>query len=100
MIFAQGDDGRCRFLYQEGQGQSHRLSTEGKEAVVAILGEDEFLGEGCLTGQPKRLTTATAMTECVMMRVEKSEIQRLLISDEPVIFRNVYLAYFGPERPG
>ena len=50
------------------------VSKHGKEAVVAILGADEFLGEGCLIGQPKRLATATAMTECVIMRVEKTEI--------------------------
>src|SRR6187401_2738678 len=54
------------------------LSKDGKEAVVALLGPDEFIGEGCLIGQPKRLTTASAMTDCEAMRVEKSEIQRVL----------------------
>jgi CRP-like cAMP-binding protein len=52
--------------------------------VVAILGVDEFLGEGCITGQPKRLATATAMTECVAMRVEKSEITSA-ICNEPAV---------------
>ena len=55
---------------------------KGKEAIVALLGADEFVGEGCLIGQPKRLATASAMTECEMMRVEKTEIQRV-IHDEP-----------------
>jgi CRP-like cAMP-binding protein len=54
------------------------VSKQGKEAVVAILGTDEFVGEGCLIGQPKRLATASAMTDCVTMRVDKAEISRVL----------------------
>jgi CRP-like cAMP-binding protein len=50
--------------------------------VVALLGPDEFVGEGCLIGQPKRLATASAMTECETMQVKKEEIQRVL-RDEP-----------------
>jgi CRP/FNR family transcriptional regulator, cyclic AMP receptor protein len=53
-----------------------------KEAVVAILGADEFVGEGCLIGQLKRLATASAMSECVTMRVDKAELQQVL-KDEP-----------------
>ena len=67
------------------------ISKEGKEAVVAILGADEFLGEGCLIGQPKRLATAMAMTECVTMRVEKTEIMRVL-QDEPA-FSKMFLSH-------
>ena len=54
------------------------VSKQGKEVVIAIQGPDEFFGEGCLIGQPKRLATAMAMTECVTMQVEKIEIQRVL----------------------
>jgi CRP/FNR family transcriptional regulator, cyclic AMP receptor protein len=54
------------------------MSKQGKEAVVALLSADEFFGEGCLIGQPKRLATATAMTECVTMRVEILEMRRVL----------------------
>ena len=54
------------------------MSKQGKEAVVALLSVDEFFGEGCLIGQPKRLATATAMTECVTMRVETLAMQRAL----------------------
>jgi hypothetical protein len=61
---AQGDDADTFFLYQEGQGQSRHYIKEGKEAVIALLGPDEFVGEGCLIGQTKRLATASAMTEC------------------------------------
>jgi CRP/FNR family cyclic AMP-dependent transcriptional regulator len=62
------------------------VSKHGKEAVVALLGPDEFIGEGCLTGQPKRLATATAMTDCVTMQVEKAEIMRVL-REEPEFSR-------------
>jgi CRP/FNR family cyclic AMP-dependent transcriptional regulator len=52
---------------------------------------DEFLGEGCLIGQPKRLSTVTAMTECVTMRVDKAEIIRVL-HDEPT-FSQMFVAH-------
>jgi CRP-like cAMP-binding protein len=67
------------------------ISKEGKEAVVAILGADEFIGEGCLIGQPKRLATAMAMTECEAMKVEKAEIMRVL-SEEPA-FSKMFLSH-------
>ena len=57
-------------------------SQQGKEAVIAILGADEFFGEGCLIGQPLRLATATAMVESEVMRVGKTEMIRVL-HDEP-----------------
>jgi CRP/FNR family transcriptional regulator, cyclic AMP receptor protein len=78
IVFSQGDDADSVFYIKKGKVKVTVLSRQGKEAVVAILGTDEFVGEGCLTGQPKRLATASAMTECVTMRVEKTEIQRLL----------------------
>lgn len=66
---------------QTGKVKVTVISQEGKEAIVALLGQDQFLGEGCLIGQPKRLATAIAMTECSIMEVEKAEIQRV-IKDE------------------
>jgi CRP/FNR family transcriptional regulator, cyclic AMP receptor protein len=69
---------QIQLLHQRGQGQNHRRVKHGKEAVVAILGTDEFLGEGCLIGQPKRMATATAMTDCVTTRVDKAVMQRVL----------------------
>jgi CRP-like cAMP-binding protein len=56
------------------------VSDQGKEAVVAILGAEEFCGEGCLAGQPRRI--ARAMTECTLMRLQKASIVRVL-HDEP-----------------
>jgi CRP/FNR family transcriptional regulator, cyclic AMP receptor protein len=78
IIFAQGDAANSVHYIQSGKVKVTVVSPGGKEAVVAILGADEFFGEGCLIGQPKRLATAMAMTECVTMQVEKPEILRVL----------------------
>ncbi len=78
IIFAQGEPSDAVIYIKKGKVKVTVISQHGKEAVVAILGADEFLGEGCLIGQPKRLATATAMTECVTMRVDKAEILRVL----------------------
>src|SRR5579862_4571531 len=67
------------------------MSEQGKEAVVALLGPNEFVGECCLIGQPKRLATASAMTECVIMRVDKAEIRRVL-QDEPT-FSQMFMTH-------
>jgi CRP/FNR family transcriptional regulator, cyclic AMP receptor protein len=72
-IFSQGSPADAVFYIQKGKI---------KEAVVALQGPDEFFGEGCLTGQPRRLATATAMAECEIMRVEKAAMIRVL-HDEP-----------------
>jgi CRP/FNR family cyclic AMP-dependent transcriptional regulator len=78
VIFAQGDDADAVFYIKKGKVKVAVVSKQGKGAVLALLGPDEFVGEGCLIGQPKRLATASAMTECETMRVAKMEIQRLL----------------------
>jgi CRP/FNR family cyclic AMP-dependent transcriptional regulator len=78
IIFAQGDAANSVHYIQSGKVKVTVVSSAGKEAVAAILGPDEFFGEGCLIGQPKRLATATAITECVTMQVEKPEILRVL----------------------
>src|SRR6476660_9427231 len=78
VIFAQGDAADSVFYIKKGKVKVTVVSTQGKEAVVAILGIDEFIGEGCLIGQTKRLATASAMTECVTMKVFKAEIRRVL----------------------
>jgi CRP/FNR family transcriptional regulator, cyclic AMP receptor protein len=91
VIFAQGDAADAVFYIRKGKVKVTVLSKQGKEAVVAILGEDEFVGEGCLIGQPKRLATASAMTECVTMRVAKKEIQTVL-KDEPA-FSKMFVSH-------
>src|SRR5580700_9068998 len=82
VIFSQGDAADAVFYIQKGQVKVTVISEQGKEAVVAVLGPDEFCGEGCLAGQPRRMATATAMTECEIMRLEKGAIIRIL-HDEP-----------------
>jgi len=91
VIFTQGDDADAVFYIKKGKIKVAVISKQGKEAVVALLGADEFVGEGCLIGQPKRLATASAMTECELMRVEKAEIQRV-IRDEPA-FSEMFVSH-------
>jgi CRP-like cAMP-binding protein len=91
VIFMQGDSANAVFYIKKGKVKVTVISKAGKEAVVAIRGQDEFLGEGCLIGQPKRLATASAMTECVTMRVEKMEIMRVL-REEPD-FSRMFVAH-------
>ena len=79
------------FYIKKGRVKIAVLSKDGKEAVVALLGPDEFFGEGCLIGQIKRLATASALTECETMRVTKKEIQRVLL-DEPT-FSQMFVSH-------
>lgn len=91
VIFTQGEDADDVIYIKNGKIKVTVLSQHGKEAVVALLGADEFLGEGCLIGQLKRIATATAMTECKIMRVEKAEILRIL-REEPA-FSQMFISH-------
>jgi CRP/FNR family cyclic AMP-dependent transcriptional regulator len=91
VIFSQGKPADAVFYIQKGKVKVTVISEQGKEAVVAVLGADEFCGEGCLTGQPLRLATATAMTECEIMRLEKETMIRVL-HEEPV-FSEFFVAH-------
>jgi CRP/FNR family transcriptional regulator, cyclic AMP receptor protein len=91
LIFAQGDDADSVIYIKKGTIKITVVSEQGKEAVVAFLGPDEFLGEGCLIGQLKRLASATATTECVTMRVEKSELQRVF--REQTAFSQMFMSH-------
>jgi CRP/FNR family transcriptional regulator, cyclic AMP receptor protein len=81
-VFSQGEIADSVFYIQKGKVKVTVVSEHGKEAVVAILGADEFCGEGCLAGQPKRIAGATALTECDIMRIEKDALVRTL-HEEP-----------------
>jgi len=91
VIFSQGDPADAVFYVIDGKVKLTVLSEQGKEAVVAILGPDEFCGEGCLTGQPLRMATATSIAECVVMRLEKQTMVRVL-HDEPT-FSELFIAH-------
>jgi CRP-like cAMP-binding protein len=65
IVFSQGEPADAVFYIQSGKVKITVVSEHGKEAVVAMLGADDFCGEGCLAGQPRRMATVRAMTECV-----------------------------------
>ena len=77
-IFSQGDPADAIFYIQQGRIKLTVLSNQGKEAVIAILGMGNFFGEGCLAGQPLRMASATTLSECSIMRLEKSCVIRML----------------------
>jgi len=83
LVFLQGDPADSVFYIQKGKIKLTVVSKQGKEAVVAILGAGDFFGEGCLAGQSLRMASATAMSECSIMRLEKAGVVRLL-HDQPV----------------
>jgi CRP/FNR family transcriptional regulator, cyclic AMP receptor protein len=90
-VFSQGGSADAVLYIQKGKVKITVVSEQGKEAVVAVLGPDEFCGEGCLTGQPRRIATAVAMTECEIMRLEKAAMIRVL-HKEPA-FSEMFIAH-------
>lgn len=78
IVFAQGDPADAVFYLRQGKVKLTVVSTQGKEAVVAILGQDTFFGEGCLIAQPLRMATASTLTPCSILRLEKSAMVRVL----------------------
>lgn len=90
-IFVQGDPSDAVFYIQKGKVKLTVVSQTGKEATIAILNEGEFFGEGCLTGQPLRLSSATALTECSAMRIEKKAMMEVLHHEHA--FSDMFVAY-------
>jgi len=80
-IFSQGDPADALFYIQKGKVKLTVVSKQGKEAVVAILGVNDFFGEGCLAGQPLRMASASAMGGCSVTRLQKSGVVRMLHSE-------------------
>src|SRR5579859_7370066 len=91
VVFSQGDPGDAVFYIQKGKAKLTVVSEQGKEAVIAILGADEFFGEGCLAGQAQRIATVTAMTDAAIVRLEKSAIIKV-IHEEPA-FSEMFIAH-------
>ncbi len=77
-IFSQGDPADAVFYLRRGKVKLAVTSKQGKEAIVAILAAGEFFGDGCLAGQPLRVSAAVAMTDCSLARIEKPQMARLL----------------------
>jgi CRP/FNR family cyclic AMP-dependent transcriptional regulator len=91
VIFSQGDAADSVFYIARGKIKIAVTSEQGREAVVGLLGEGDFFGEGCLIAQPSRLATAATMTGATVMRVEKAEMIRVLHA-EPA-FAEVFTAH-------
>ena len=80
-VFKQGDSGDAVFFIEKGRVKVSVISEHGKEAVIAFLGPGDFIGEGCLGSRARRISTASADTECVIARVEKSTMIEALRVD-------------------
>jgi CRP/FNR family transcriptional regulator, cyclic AMP receptor protein len=91
VIFAQGDAADAVFFIQKGKVKITVVSRTGKEAVVGIFSMDQFFGEGVLSGQPIRISTATAIEECEIVRLSKKEMIKVLHA-EPV-FAQFFIAH-------
>ena len=90
-IFSQGDPADAVFYIQSGRVKLTVVSKSGKEAVVAILPETSFFGEGCLVGQPVRMSTASAAQKSTILRVEKPVMLTLLHQEQE--FAERFLAH-------
>ena len=90
-IFAQGDLSDAVFYIKEGKVRLTVVSQIGREATIAILNEGDFFGEGCLAGQPLRLCSATAMTNCSVMKVDKKSMIEVLHREHA--FSDMFVAY-------
>jgi CRP/FNR family cyclic AMP-dependent transcriptional regulator len=77
-IFDQGQPADSIFYLRQGSVKLSVISQQGKEAIVATLSAGEFLGEGCLAGQPLRMASATTVIDCILFRIEKSLMLRMI----------------------
>ena len=83
-LFSQGDAADSIYFILEGRVKVTVVSATGKEAVVAVLDKQGFCGEGCLSGQPRRMATARAMEESLIARIEKVTLLRAIAGMETV----------------
>jgi CRP/FNR family transcriptional regulator, cyclic AMP receptor protein len=91
IVFSQGQVADAVFYIQQGKVKLTVVSEQGKEAVVAILGEGQFFGEGCLNGHPLCIATTRAVDECVITRLEKATMIAT-IHTEPE-FSELFMSY-------
>ncbi|MGA2981811.1 MAG: Crp/Fnr family transcriptional regulator [Terriglobales bacterium] len=90
-VFAQGDAADSVFYIQEGKVRLTVVSKVGKEATLGILSEGEFFGEGGLAGQPLRMGSATAMTDCELLCIDKKAMMEALHREHE--FSDMFVAY-------
>jgi CRP-like cAMP-binding protein len=82
MVFSQGDAAQAIFYIQKGKVKLTVVSKQGKQAVIAILKDGDFFGEGCMAGQPLRMSTVTTLTASSIVRINKADTVRVL-HEEP-----------------
>jgi len=90
-VFSQGDAADAVFYIQSGKVRLTVVSSSGKEATIGILGEGEFFGEGSLAGQSLRMESATAMTDCAVLRIDKKAMMEALHQEHA--FSDLFVAY-------
>jgi CRP/FNR family cyclic AMP-dependent transcriptional regulator len=90
-LFTQGSPATCVIYIQEGGVKLTVVNESGKEAVVAILGPGDFLGEGCLAGELVCMATATAISPTTVLAIEKDEMSRVLHGEHE--FSDRFIAY-------
>ena len=90
-IFVQGDSADAVFYILKGKVKLTVVSKTGKEATIGILNEGDFFGEGCLRGQLLRMCSATAMTDCSVMRIDKKSMMAVLHREHA--FSDMFVAY-------
>jgi CRP/FNR family cyclic AMP-dependent transcriptional regulator len=92
VIFLQGKPADAVYYIQEGKVRLSVVSKQGKEATIALLGPGDFLGEGCIASdQPVRMASATAITQCAALKIEKKEMLRTLHQEHK--FSDLFVAY-------
>ena len=90
-IFAQDDSADAVYYIQEGKVKLAVVSRIGKEATIGILNKGDFFGEGCLTGQPLRLCSATAMTDCSVTKIDRKSMNDVLHRERA--FSDMFVGY-------
>ena len=91
-IFSQGELGEAVFYIQKGRAKLSVVSREGKEATISLFGPGDFVGEDCIAGvQSTRMASATAMTVCTLLRIERKEMMRVIHEEQ--FFSDVFVAY-------
>lgn len=90
-IYSQGDSADAVYFVQQGRVKLTVVSEQGKEAIIAVLGANDFFGEGCLAGQPRRMATACPLTDCSVMQLERQAVLRAL-NDEPA-FSTLFITH-------
>jgi CRP/FNR family cyclic AMP-dependent transcriptional regulator len=91
IVFSQGEPADAVFYVQRGKVKVTVVSEQGKEAVVAILGSDDFFGEGCLAGQAQRISTVATMTDSIIVRLNRSAILHV-IHEQPA-FSEMFISH-------